>query len=84
MFVCDKCGECCRNLHKSPVYKDLHDGDGVCRYLDGNVCSIYEDRPLYCRINECYEIFYKDTLDYDEYLRLNYESCEILKQHKEE
>lgn len=86
MFVCDKCGECCRNLHNSPIYKDLHDGDGVCRYLDGNICSIYEERPLFCRVDECYEAFYKDTLDYNEYLRLNYKCCKILKlkQNKEE
>lgn len=41
MFKCNMCGECCRNPDKSPVYNELHDGDGVCRYLDGNECSIY-------------------------------------------
>lgn len=84
MFVCDKCGQCCRNLHKSPLYKDLHDGNGICRYLEGNICSTYENRPLLCRVDECYELFYKDILEYDEYLQLNYESCKILKKQKEE
>lgn len=79
MFKCDKCGECCRNLHKSPLYKDLHDGDGVCRYLKGNECSIYENRPLICRIDDSYEVFFKQELSYEEYLQLNYESCKILK-----
>lgn len=35
MFMCDKCGECCKNLHKSLIYKDLYNGDGICRYLGG-------------------------------------------------
>ncbi|MBQ8730432.1 MAG: YkgJ family cysteine cluster protein [Lachnospiraceae bacterium] len=84
MFKCDMCGECCRNLHKSPIYDELHDGNGICFYLDGNICSIYQDRPLICRVDECYELFFKNDLSYDDYLQLNYESCEILKNQKEE
>lgn len=79
MFECDKCGECCRNLHKSSIYKELHDGDGVCRHLKGNLCAIYDDRPLFCRIDECYELFFEDTFSYDEYVKLNYKYCEELK-----
>lgn len=79
MFICDKCGACCRNLHKSELYKNLHNGDGVCRYLQGNECSIYEDRPLICRIEESYELFFKSQLSYEEYIELNYESCKLLK-----
>lgn len=84
MFRCDKCGQCCRNLDKSPIYNDLHDGDGVCRYLCGSECSIYNERPLICRIDEGYEVFFKDKVSYEEYLQLNYECCEILKKKKEE
>ena len=29
MFKCDKCGKCCRNLHKSPVYANLHDPENL-------------------------------------------------------
>ena len=83
MFACDKCGECCRNLDRSPLYKDLHDGDGVCRYLKDNMCSIYDKRPLLCRVDECYKIFFKDEFDYEEYLQLNYESCKKIKEKKE-
>ena len=36
MFICDKCGECCRNLHKSDLYKELNNGNGICRYLKEN------------------------------------------------
>lgn len=79
MFECDRCGECCRNLNKSPLYDDLHDGDGVCKYLEGNICSIYYERPILCRVDESYNIFFKDIMTLDEYYKLNYESCMRLK-----
>lgn len=81
MFKCDMCGECCRNLNKSSLYADLDMGDGVCRYLNGNKCSIYDNRPLLCRIDESYEAFFKDVITIDEYYSLNYEACNILKNH---
>lgn len=79
MFKCDKCGECCRNLQMSEVYKKLHNGDGVCVYLNGNLCSIYEDRPLICRVDEYYNIFLKDKISYEEYIDMNYYFCNQLK-----
>lgn len=79
MFKCDKCGICCRNLHKSPIYSDLHNGDGICRYLKGNLCSIYKDRPLLCRVDECYYAIFKGTMSYEEYIQLNYKYCNELK-----
>ena len=79
MFECDCCGCCCRNLDKSNLYDDLNRGDGVCKYLIGNLCSIYNERPLFCRIDECYDLFFKDTLSKDEYYRLNMEECRKLK-----
>lgn len=79
MFKCDKCGECCRNLQQSKIYRGLHNGDGVCKYLKGNECSIYENRPLLCRVDESYNAFFQDKFTYDEYLQLNYKCCEILK-----
>ena len=82
MFKCDMCGECCRNLHKSPLYKDLHDGNGVCRYLEGDLCSIYDNRPLLCRVDECYEVYFKGKIGYEEYLELNYNFCNKLKNRR--
>lgn len=79
MFKCDKCGECCRNLDKSPIYIELDSGNGVCKYLIGNLCSIYDERPLLCRIDESYDIFFKDIIERDEYYKLNYRACNILK-----
>ena len=84
MFKCDKCGQCCRNLHKPPIYEELHNGDGICRFLNGNICSIYETRPLVCRVDESYDVFFKEQMSYEEYIRRNYECCAILKKETEE
>lgn len=81
MFVCDKCGECCRHLNLSPLYEQLDRGDGVCRYLLGNLCSIYETRPLLCRIDESYQTFFQDKISKEEYYSLNYKACDKIKQY---
>lgn len=82
MFKCDMCGECCRNLKESELYAELDRGDGICKYLEGNLCSIYENRPLLCRIDESYNTFFKETVNIEEYYRLNYEACKILKTNR--
>lgn len=82
MFKCDCCGCCCRNLSKSELYINLDRGDGVCKYLSGNLCSIYNDRPLFCRVDECYELFFKDNMPLEEYYRLNQKECEKLKKQE--
>lgn len=84
MFECDMCGECCRNIRLSELYNNLDDGTGTCIYLDGNKCSIYSDRPLFCRIDECYELYFKDSMTKEEYYRLNHEICEKLKRRSDQ
>lgn len=79
MFQCDKCGACCRNLRLSSNYADLDRGDGVCKYLQGNLCSIYENRPLKCRIDDSYHTLFKDSMTINEFYKLNYDACQILK-----
>jgi len=63
----------------SPLYKELDRGDGICRYLDGNLCSIYQTRPLICRIDECYDLYFKDKITKQEFYELNYQMCKKLK-----
>jgi len=84
MFKCNKCGECCRNLDKSLLYNQLHDGDGICRYLEGNLCSIYETRPILCQVDKSYDLYFKELMTRQEYEKLNYEACKNLKKLKEE
>ena len=67
------------NLDKSDVYAKLDRGDGTCKYLIGNDCSIYKDRPILCRVDECYELYFKNQLSRDEYYRLNKEMCKKLR-----
>ena len=78
-FECDMCGACCRNIKNIELFKELDRGDGICKYLVGNVCSIYDDRPLYCRVDECYELFFSTQMSKEEFYNINYESCRILK-----
>ncbi|MCM1480419.1 MAG: hypothetical protein NC085_12005 [Muribaculaceae bacterium] len=54
-------------------------GNGICKYLRGNKCGIYNERPLLCRVDESYEAYFKDVITIEEYYRLNYEACNILK-----
>lgn len=79
MFQCEKCGVCCRSLGLSPLYSALDRGDGVCRHLCGNLCSIYENRPLLCRVDESYEVFFKGQVSREDYEKLNHEACHKLK-----
>lgn len=65
----------------SPLYQELDRGDGVCRFLKGNLCSIYESRPLICRVDEGFDAFFKGTMSRAEYDRLNYEFCDNMKHH---
>ena len=83
MFKCDMCGECCRNLDKSDLYRELDRGDGVCKYLEGNLCGIYGSRPLICRVDEAYDAFFSGVMTKHEYYRLNYQACDKLKNREE-
>ena len=79
MFKCDKCGQCCRHLANSEVYKELDRGDGVCKYLEGNLCSIYDDRPVICNIDKAFELYFKHVISKEDYIKLNQEACLSLK-----
>lgn len=78
-FVCDMCGECCRHIDLIKELSDMDSGNGICKYLDGNKCSIYETRPDECNVSKMYENRYKDIMSLEEYYKLNYEGCSVLK-----
>lgn len=83
MFPCDQCGSCCRNLDKCELYAWLDRGDGTCKYLLENQCSIYSNRPLLCRIDECYDRYFYKVMERDEYYKLNRAECEKLRKREE-
>lgn len=80
MFPCTQCGACCRNLNLSPIYAALDRCDSVCKYLSGNLCSIYDGRPLLCRIDESYEMFFRGVMSQEDFYRANLEVCKQLKE----
>lgn len=82
MFKCSMCGKCCRELKGIELYKELDRGDGICKYLENNKCSIYEKRPLLCRVDESYEKYFSEIYTLDEYYKLNYKVCESLKKEE--
>lgn len=79
MFKCDKCGICCKSLAGNPVYAELDRGDGTCRYLKNNLCSIYDKRPLLCRVDEAYEKVFNGYMSEEDYYSKNYKMCKLLK-----
>lgn len=81
-FECDKCGECCRHVGEmGQPYAWFLNEKGQCRYFnsDGSECAVYKLRPLLCRVEEGYALYFSH-LDYGEYLRLNAEACCKLKE----
>ncbi len=83
-FSCRRCGSCCHNIQFIEALSDYHNGDGICKYLDQetNLCRIYETRPLLCNVEASYEAFFSQSLKWEEYLKRNYEGCEMLCQKK--
>ena len=79
-FVCDKCGLCCQSISHNLLYKELDNGEGVCRFYDkkSHLCSIYNSRPKQCDIEAMYKYF-SAFLTKEAYYELNKKSCEILK-----
>lgn len=79
-FPCTACGKCCRQVHKSDQTTFLDRGDGICRHFDitTNLCGIYNNRPLVCRVEDYYKVYLSDEYTWEEFVRLNLEWCEKL------
>lgn len=78
-FHCTCCGLCCRVVGR--ISKELDRGDLVCKYLneDTNLCDIYEERPIFCRIIEGKP----EGITMKDWLKLNYEGCnELQEEHR--
>lgn len=55
MFPCTGCGACCRMIKwVSELVEFPHEigEDGVCSKLVDNKCTVYDDRPLICRVDD--------------------------------
>lgn len=78
VFPCQKCGICCRHIDKIPPLIEFDTGDGKCKYLKDNVCSIYDNRPEICRVDVMYEKYYAKQYTEEEFYNLNLEGCKKL------
>lgn len=83
MYNCEHCGCCCRNLDKSDIYAPLDRGDGVCKYLEGNDCLIYENRPLLCRIDDSYDSMFSSLMTREDFYKINKQVCKKLQRLEE-
>jgi len=77
MFTCEKCGCCCRRVGESFLGRQMAKPDGICKYLDEsiNLCTIYNERPIFCRVDDFYEKNLSDKMSREEFYRLNKEIC---------
>ena len=76
-FICVRCGECCRHIDQVEELKHLQI-NGVCKYLVGDLCSIYDSRPDLCRRDKVYEMF-RDTMSEDDFMELFVKYCDFFR-----
>ena len=74
-FPCLKCGLCCRMLQHIPLLAEYDLGNGVCRYLVNNQCSIYENRPTLCNIDEMYTLYFETKITKTDFYIENLKAC---------
>jgi uncharacterized protein len=77
MYPCTKCGACCRNIKFIP---QLDRGDGVCKHYDSDtkLCSIYDTRPLICRIDKAYDKIFNKFMTKKTFYNIQIKSCNKL------
>ena len=72
-------------LQHIPILSNYDQGNGVCRYLENDLCSIYEDRPPICNTEKMYLLYFKDEMAENEFIGINIISCiQIAEYFKEE
>ncbi len=81
VFPCIKCGLCCKMLQHIPILSEYDNGNGVCRYLENNLCSIYENRPLICNTDEMYRSYFREIMTEKEFVTINMEACIQITEH---
>jgi Fe-S-cluster containining protein len=60
-------------------------GNGECRYLKNNLCTIYDERPLICNIEEMYTSYFKTIIGKNDFYLENLKAClELTKRFKDQ
>lgn len=80
-FPCNQCGACCRNVNLAKETEYLDRGDGICVNYDEvtRLCLIYQTRPSICRVDEHYVNFFREVMEWESYVSMNMNACEILR-----
>ena len=85
MFKCSGCGLCCKNVEraaestkhiKALAFPYSWDETGRCEKLNSdNTCSVYNERPLLCNVDEVIKFF---NLDKYNFYKINELACKEL------
>lgn len=80
VFPCTSCGKCCRQVGNHEHTRFLDRGDSVCRYLqlESNLCSIYEQRPIVCRVYDYHQQYLSHEITWYDFRQMNIEICSKL------
>ena len=81
MYPCQKCSACCRLVGRVVLGEKMADADGVCHFLDRttNLCTQYENRPIFCNVDKFYERYYVDNMKREVFYKINQQECERLR-----
>lgn len=76
-FPCSACGKCCKRVGLSEHTAFLDRGDSTCLYFDeeSNLCTIYENRPLVCRVEDYYKTYLTEICSWEEFVQINRDAC---------
>ncbi|MGL5251251.1 MAG: YkgJ family cysteine cluster protein [Enterovibrio sp.] len=75
-YPCTRCGLCCLKINRIPALANFHNGDGICVYFRQNIgCTIYDERPLVCRIDEGYQQLFKNQFSLADFYQKNADVC---------
>ncbi|WP_439259257.1 YkgJ family cysteine cluster protein [Lonepinella sp. BR2930] len=79
-FPCNACGKCCQRVYLSEETAYLDRGDGTCQHFDdhSHLCTIYDKRPLVCRVEEYYKQNLSHIYQWDEFVKMNLKVCDLL------
>lgn len=81
-YKCENCCACCMFWNPARYDPNIVNDLGICKHLDlqNKKCLIYENRPIFCRVNEWYHIICKENyIEYDKFIRQVKMGCDILK-----
>ena len=78
-FPCTSCGACCSSINDLD-FLQVYNNQGTCIKLVNNQCSIYENRPLLCRIDDSYEALFSQVLSKKAFYIQNALACNALQE----